>query len=114
MRNRQQAQTWLLLAIIVSMQLVNAFHFHEPQPVVAEVECDMCAHHMHHSGHFTGDQYHMHPCLSCEISNNNYITPNVTHLATIQQRVEKLESELIQVLPVVNSSNWQSRAPPVI
>lgn len=113
MKPRHTAQSWLLLLIIVSMQLVNAFHIHEPH-FVASVECDMCAHHIHHSGHLTGDQYHMHPCLSCQLSSNEYIEPQTTVLASAQQRVVELDCCPIQMLPVTTSTIWQSRAPPAI
>ena len=114
MKSKLQAISVLLLTIIVSMQLVNAFHFHEPQLVLNDVACDMCAHHMHHSGHFNGDQYHMHPCLSCEISSNSFIEPLITHLASVKQCVIKIESYFINALPVVASIHWSSRAPPTI
>lgn len=113
MKSKPQVYSLLLLTIIVSMQLVNAFHFHSPRVVVNDVKCEMCVHHMHHSGHFNGNQYHMHPCLSCEISSNNFIEAPITQLPIVKQCVLKIESYFINSLPVVACIRWSSRAPPL-
>ncbi|MBR6489759.1 MAG: hypothetical protein IKT03_04405 [Muribaculaceae bacterium] len=114
MLRKHIVQSWLLLIIIVSMQLVSSFHIHESHPVIENVKCEMCSHHVHHSGHFTSDQYHMHPCLSCQISSNEYIAPQVTHLASVFQHVVIIDSRFFSVLPICTFNRWLSRAPPVI
>lgn len=114
MKARHQAQSYLLLAVIVLMQLVNAFHIHEPQKAVENVVCDMCSHHIHHSGHLISDQYHMHPCLTCQVGGNQYIAPQVLRLAVAQQQVTHLVFPSTISLPVSIIVYRQSRAPPVI
>lgn len=105
--------SWLLLLIIVSMQLVNSFHFHEPQ-ITTKVECDMCSHNIHHSGHLTGDQYHMHPCLSCLLSSNEFIEPQSTHISSTHQFIVKLEVCPFQTKPITYPTSCPSRASPLI
>ena len=114
MKPRHLAQAWILLSIIVSMQIINAFHIHIPQVIVENVVCDLCEHHMHHSGHFINDQYHMHPCLSCQISSNEYLALGTTQLIHAQQQVSIIECPSLLILPVASPILRQPRAPPVI
>lgn len=110
---REKTYCWLLLIVLLSMQGLNSVHIHEPQLVeVEEVNCDMCAHHVHHSGHFMGDQYHMHPCLSCQITSNQHFTIPTTQTLTPQ----RLDCHDVIVktpsLPAVTLRQCQGRGPP--
>lgn len=96
------------------MQVVDAFHIHHPQVVIENVDCDMCSHHVHHSGHFTGDQYHMHPCLLCQMANYEFALPLNTLINNVKQVVRKIETVLAQHKLATFTSSRSSRAPPAI
>ena len=114
MKLRHKAPSFLMLAVIISMQLVNVFHIHEPQEVIENVVCDMCSHHVHHPEHIISDGYHMHPCLMCQVCSNQYVTPQVLHLSCAQLQITRLDNQPLIALPVTTIIHRQSRAPPVI
>lgn len=115
MNSRQKTYTWLLLAILLSMQAINAVHIHEPQALHANEEyCEMCAHHIKHYSHISADDYHMHPCLLCQINSNYQFTLHSTPLWTVQQSVTTIDCPQTLLLPAIIPNHRQSRAPPVI
>lgn len=115
MSRLQKAYTWLLLSIMISMQAINAVHIHEPLEITVEdLKCSMCMHHVHHSGHFSSEQYHMHPCLSCQINSFQHFTLQSAITWDIPQGETTLEISQVFSLPAATPSQRQSRAPPVI
>ena len=114
MSTLQKTYTWLLLSIMISMQAINAVHIHEPLEITVEdSKCSMCVHHVHHSGHFSSEQYHMHPCLSCQINSCQHFTLQSAIVWDIQLQETTLEISQAVSLPAATLSQTQSRAPPV-
>ena len=114
MKLRHKTYAWLLLAILLSMQALNAVHIHEPQEVVSsKVYCDMCAHHVKHYSHIGVESYHMHPCLLCQISSSQQFTLQSTTLWSFQQTVCSIDHQETFSLPAITPNHRLSRAPPV-
>ncbi len=63
---------WLLLSVFISMMAVSSLHRHLPVPN-ATADCIECAHHVHHSGHFTIGADHVHECLLCQLLSLPYL-----------------------------------------
>ena len=114
MKSHQKTYIWLLLAIMLSMQAINAVHIHEPLQVLSNEEyCDMCAHHVKHYSHISVEHYHMHPCLLCQISINQQFTLQSATLWSFQQTVCSIDRQETLSLPAITPNHRQSRAPPV-
>lgn len=66
--NRQYKRigiAWLLLSVFLSIQILSNVHRHEAV-TGATVDCMDCAHHVHHSDHFTTSANHFGDCLLCQ------------------------------------------------
>ena len=114
MKLRQKTYAWLLLAILLSMQAINAVHIHEPQEVVSsEVYCDMCAHHVKHYSHIDVERYHMHPCLLCQISSSQIFTLQSSMVWNLQLSENTIDCPHSVLLPAILPNHRLSRAPPV-
>lgn len=57
----------LLLSVFLPMLLCVSLHTHQQQDM-SEIPCYECAHHLHHSGHFTATHGILHACLLCQLS----------------------------------------------
>ena len=69
--NRRIA-AWSLLVLMVSMLTFSAFHVHgNMQSGVGE--CYQCAHHQHHSGHFSEGGVSLHDCVLCQFVATPYV-----------------------------------------
>ena len=82
MRQRKRiTSAWLLLSVFVSMILLTGLHHHESTANLA-ADCVECAHHVHHSGHFTAATEHVNDCVLCQFLSLVY-TPAATLLVAI-------------------------------
>ncbi|MBQ8949133.1 MAG: hypothetical protein IJV25_06515 [Prevotella sp.] len=66
--NRQSKRViaaWWLLSVFVSMMALSSLHRHQPVANPA-ADCVECAHHVHHSGHFTVAGNDVHECVLCQ------------------------------------------------
>ena len=82
MRQRKRiTSAWLLLSIFVSMTMLTGLHHHEPTANLA-ADCVECAHHVHHSGHFTVAAENLDDCVLCQFLSLVY-TPAATLLVAI-------------------------------
>ena len=114
MNSRQRTYSWLLLTILLSMQALNAVHIHEQQEVsYSQDYCEMCAHHVKHDSHISGEHYHMHPCLSCMIGSSQYVNLQPSPVWSMQQCVTTIDCKQVISLPIAIISQRQTRAPPV-
>ena len=102
---------WLLLSVFVSMLLLSGLHRHKAVASAA-VDCTECAHHVHHSGHFTTSVDHVGDCLLCQFLHLVYTTAAVIVLMPLvvlaHNRRFFLNSKLIQEEP----SALYTRGPP--
>ena len=102
---------WLLLSVFVSMLLLSGLHRHEAVASAA-IDCTECAHHVHHSGHFTTSVDHLDDCLLCQFLHLVYTTAAIIVLMPLvvlaQNRRFFLNSRLIQEEPFV----LYTRGPP--
>lgn len=69
--NRRIA-AWSLLVLMVSMLTFSALHVHRDVLSGAE-ECYQCAHHQHHSGHFSEGGVSLHDCVLCQFVATPYV-----------------------------------------
>ena len=104
---------WLLLSVFVSMLLLSGLHRHEAVASAA-IDCTECAHHVHHSGHFTTSVDHMDDCLLCQFQQLVYEdTPQVS-LAFILPEIEvNVQPFTVDEQNVFETCSL-SRAPPVL
>lgn len=73
MRQRKRiVSAWLLLSVFVSMILLSGLHRHQPV-INPAADCVECAHHVHHSGHFTIGADHVHECVLCQLLSLPYL-----------------------------------------
>ena len=112
--NRQSQRisiAWLLLSVFVSMLLLSGLHRHEAV-ASAEADCIECAHHVHHSGHFTTSIDHMDDCLLCQFLHLVYTTAAIIVLVPLvvlaQNRRFFLNCRMTQEEPSVR----YTRGPP--
>ena len=104
MRQRKRiTSAWLLWSVFVSMILLTGLHHHEPTANLA-ADCVECAHHIHHSGHFTAATEHVNDCVLCQFLSLVY-TPAAT-LMVVSSNVNCLCCEVGQY--------DSTRAPPFI
>lgn len=81
------------------MMIAVTFHHHGgAQTVDTSIECQDCAHHVHHEGHFLNSQYAMHDCVLCQLRNTPYTLPRILTLAVF-----------IVLLPVVRNTDCAQR-----
>ena len=111
---REKTYCWLLLIVLLSMQGLNAVHIHEPQLVeVEEVNCVMCAHHVHHS-HLTAGFGNIHDCLLCQFLTLNYIAATTVALALPAPNVSAMIRRQANALRNRIGGSRDSRAPPCL
>lgn len=104
---------WLLQSVFVLMLLLSWGHHHEAVASAA-TDCIDCAHHVHHSGHFTTSANHLDDCLLCHFLHLVYTTAATTVLVPLvilkQNRRCFLNSRTAQEKP----SAFYTRGPPSV
>jgi hypothetical protein len=95
------------------MILLSGLHCHEAVSDVA-ADCVECAHHMHHSGHFTVAKVSIHDCLLCQMCQIPYLYATDIVLSFSNQLVYAFYGEQSQTLITRTEGIIQPRAPPVI
>ena len=110
-QNHRIGIAWLLLSVFVSMVLLSGMHRHEAV-ASAEADCIECAHHVHHSGHFTTSVDHLDDCLLCQFLHLVYTTAAIIVLVPLvvlaQNRRFLLNCRMTQEEPSVR----YTRGPP--
>lgn len=104
---------WFLLSIVVSMIILSGLHHH--QPIANTVaECADCAHHIHHSGHFTTTAEHIDDCVLCQFLNLVYTTATATLLVLFIRFTQKGWFPQCSTIIQREPSLWCTRGPPSV
>ena len=75
-QKRRNVTAWALLSIFVSMILLCGLHRHH-EVVNPAADCVECAHHVHHSGHFSIADDGVHDCVLCQFIGLGYLLAEV-------------------------------------
>jgi hypothetical protein len=112
-QGKRIASAWLLLSVFVSMILLSGLHRHETIANVA-ADCVECAHHMHHSGHFTVATDHMDDCVLCQFLTLVYTAASATLLMLFIKFIQKERFILCHALVLREPSLLCTRGPPIM
>lgn len=105
---------WLLILVYLPILLAVSFHHHDDKAEAnVIVYCYDCAHHIHHDGHFIGDQS-MHSCVLCMLQNMTYIAPTIVTLATFVAIMCIAHATTCPFVNKLHSIVLSTRAPPTL
>ena len=114
--NRQSDRiriAWVLLSVFVSMLLLSGVHRHEAV-AGATVDCMECAHHVHHSGHFTAAIDHVDDCLLCQFLSLAYTAAATIVLVSLAFTKQNRGFFLMNNISQEGSSVLFTRGPPLV
>lgn len=111
-RQRKRVITaWWLLSVFVSMMLLSGLHRHQAV-VNPAADCVECAHHVHHSGHFTAAGDNLHECVLCQFLGSPVIPATILAIVFSFSSTQKGRFFLCCVVAQAEPSFHNTRAPP--
>ena len=111
-RNRR-VTAWALLSVFVSMMLLCGLHRHH-EVVNPAADCTECAHHVHHSGHFSTADDGVHDCVICQFIGLGYTMAEVLTIVIPVSFVIMVWRRGCRCIISRASRQNSSRAPPFI
>src|SRR5574344_2447977 len=81
--NRRRIHAWLLLSVFIPMLLTTILHRHYAEPGQDHSVCIECLHHIHHSGHLTGEHTQIDKCLLCQLCALPYLQATAIVLSVV-------------------------------
>lgn len=112
-QRKRVTSAWLLLSIFVSMMMLSSVHRHQPMADSA-IDCEECAHHIHHSGHFTMAYEHLDDCVLCQFLNLIYTTTVTLSVAIPVCLTTRVATSNVDTVFCEVRQNNSTRAPPFI
>lgn len=107
--HRRRIYAWLLLLVFVPALVATSLHIHEG---TAEVDCELCLHHVRHAGHL--EAYHAVDCPLCQFAGLPYIAAAVMAIAVAVRALHAVYADS-DGFPCVGVCGIKStRAPPAI
>ena len=105
---------WLLMLVYLPMLLAVSFHHHdEDVEANSVVYCYDCAHHIHHDGHYVGDNA-MHNCALCVLQSLTYTVPTIVTTATFVAIVCIVYAAKCLFIDKLQGNVLSTRAPPAL
>lgn len=112
-QRKRVTSAWLLLSIFASMIMLSSAHQHQPIADSAN-DCEECAHHVRHSGHFTMAYEHLDNCVLCQFLNLIYTTTATLTVAIPACLTIRVAASNIDMVICEVRQNDSTRAPPSI
>ena len=112
-QRKRIVSAWLLLSIFVSMMMLSTLHRHQPIEDPA-TSCEACAHHVHHSGHFTTAYEHLDDCVLCHFLSLVYFAAATILVAIPVSLTIRVATSNINYLCCEVGPYDSTRAPPFI
>jgi len=73
---KRRFSAWLLLAVFVPMMVLSGLHVHDYAPA-QDAECEQCAQHIRHDGHFCVQPTGVDDCVLCQFLSLQFLFPAV-------------------------------------